>query len=37
MQFDLAELATMKRYELLLGTVLLRPIAIATTMSGDAS
>ena len=35
MQFDLAQLAPMKRYELLLGTVLPRPIALITTISAD--
>ena len=35
MHFDLAQLAPMKRYELLLGTVLPRPIAIVTTLSAD--
>jgi flavin reductase (DIM6/NTAB) family NADH-FMN oxidoreductase RutF len=35
MQFDLAELAPMKRYELLLGTIVPRPIALITTISPD--
>jgi flavin reductase (DIM6/NTAB) family NADH-FMN oxidoreductase RutF len=35
MRFDLGQLTPMKRYELLLGTILPRPIAIVTTMSAD--
>jgi len=35
MQFDMAQLAPMNRYELLLGTVLPRPIALITTISAD--
>ena len=33
MRFDLADIAPMKRYELLLGTVVPRPIALVTTLS----
>jgi flavin reductase (DIM6/NTAB) family NADH-FMN oxidoreductase RutF len=37
MQFDLQAMKPMDRYELLLGTVLPRPIAIVTTVSADGA
>ena len=35
MHFDLEKMAAMDRYELLLGTVVPRPIAIVTTVAND--
>jgi flavin reductase (DIM6/NTAB) family NADH-FMN oxidoreductase RutF len=35
MQFDLDKMAAVDRYELLLGRVVPRPIALITTISGD--
>jgi flavin reductase (DIM6/NTAB) family NADH-FMN oxidoreductase RutF len=35
MDFDIEKMAAMDRYELLLGTVVPRPIAIVTTVAGD--
>ncbi len=37
MQFDMAQAAPMKRYELLLGTVVPRPIALITSLSRDGT
>ena len=37
MQFDIDKMAAMDRYELLLGTVVPRPIAIVTTMASDGT
>jgi len=37
MHFDIEKMAAMERYELLLGTVVPRPIAIVTTMAGDGA
>jgi flavin reductase (DIM6/NTAB) family NADH-FMN oxidoreductase RutF len=37
MLFDLAQIAPMKRYELLLGTVVPRPIALITSLSADGT
>ena len=37
MQFDIDKMAAMDRYELLLGTVVPRPIALVTTMSADGA
>jgi flavin reductase (DIM6/NTAB) family NADH-FMN oxidoreductase RutF len=37
MQFDIDKMAAMDRYELLLGTVVPRPIALVTTISGDGT
>jgi flavin reductase (DIM6/NTAB) family NADH-FMN oxidoreductase RutF len=34
MQFDIDKMPAMDRYELLLGTVVPRPIALITTISG---
>jgi flavin reductase (DIM6/NTAB) family NADH-FMN oxidoreductase RutF len=37
MQFDIDKMAAMDRYELLLGTVVPRPIALITTISADGT
>jgi flavin reductase (DIM6/NTAB) family NADH-FMN oxidoreductase RutF len=37
MLFDLAQIAPMERYELLLGTVVPRPIALITSLSADGT
>ena len=37
MQFDIDKMAAMDRYELLLGTVVPRPIALVTTISSDGA
>jgi flavin reductase (DIM6/NTAB) family NADH-FMN oxidoreductase RutF len=37
MQFDIDKMAAMDRYELLLGTIVPRPIALVTTVSGDGT
>jgi len=37
MQFDLEKMAAMDRYELLLGTVVPRPIALVTTLAEDGA
>jgi flavin reductase (DIM6/NTAB) family NADH-FMN oxidoreductase RutF len=37
MQFDFQAMKPMDRYELLLGTVLPRPITIVTTLSADGA
>ena len=37
MQFDIDKMAAMDRYELLLGTVVPRPIALVTTISGEGA
>ncbi|MGC2077488.1 MAG: hypothetical protein WA728_15930 [Xanthobacteraceae bacterium] len=37
MQFDIDKMAAMGRYELLLGTVVPRPIALVTTVSADGA
>jgi flavin reductase (DIM6/NTAB) family NADH-FMN oxidoreductase RutF len=36
-QFDIDKMAAMDRYELLLGTVVPRPIALVTTISADGT
>ena len=37
MQFDIDKMAAMNRYELLLGTVVPRPIALITTISSNGA